>query len=106
MNKIQTLVVDDPFRAAYLLRFGKYKETRFKNGKRCYVIEGEMISEENYRYRTGYAMVNPLSLRESFYLLEELSVSEEPLEDDDMELIEIDPDNTGTMIDDLGLEEM
>lgn len=65
MNKIQTLVVDDPFRADYLLRFGKYKETRLKNGQRCYVIEGETLSEEDCRYRTGYAMVNPLFLRES-----------------------------------------
>ena len=77
MNKTQTLLVDDPFRAAYLLRFGKYKETTFKDGQRCYVIEGEMLSEEDYRYRTGYAMVNPLSLRESFYLLQELSEEEE-----------------------------
>ena len=63
MNKTQTLVINDPFRAAYLLRFGKYKKTQFKDGQRCYVIEGEMLSEEDYRYRTGYAMVNPLSLR-------------------------------------------
>ncbi len=102
MNKTQTLVVDDPFRAAYLLRFGKYKDTRFKDGKRCYVLEGETLSEEDYRYRTGYAMVNPLSLRESFYLLKELS-GEQTVE---IELTEINPDNSDTLIDDLGLEEM
>ncbi len=78
MNKTKTLLVDDPFRAAYLLRFGKYKKTQFKDGQRCYVIEGEMLSEEDYRYRTGYAMVNPLSLRESFYLLKELSEENDP----------------------------
>ena len=81
MNKTQTLLIDDPFRAAYLLRFGKYKETRLKNKQRYYVIEGngQTLAEENYRYRTGYAMVNPLALRESFYLLKEL-VNEEPFE--------------------------
>ena len=86
MNKTQTLVINDPFRAAYLLRFGKYKETKTKDGQRCYVIEGEMLSEEDYRYRTGYAMVNPLSLRESFYLLKELSGEED--NEEPFELIE------------------
>ena len=75
MNKTQILSVDDPFRAAYLLRFGQYKETKLENGRRCFLIEGEagILAEENYRYRTGSALINPLSLKESFDLLKELS---------------------------------
>ena len=79
MNRTRIKIFDDPFRAAYLLMFGRYKETRFEGDQRCVVIEGEgqTLSEENYRYRTGYALVNPLSFKESLRLLEELGKEDE-----------------------------
>ncbi len=58
----------DPFRAAYLLRFGTFKESKMENNEKIYVLEGENLFEEDFRYRTGYALVNPLLLKEAFEL--------------------------------------
>lgn len=88
MQQSRIEIKNDPFRAAYLLRFGRYKETRFNGEIRCVVIEGDgaTLSEENYRYRTGYALVDPLAYKESLHLLEELSAADkdpfEPIEED------------------------
>lgn len=107
MNQIKTILVDDPFRAAYLLRFGKYRGTKIKDGKQCYLIEGEAqtLSEEDYRYRTGYARVNPLSLKESFYLLKELSEDNELPEEEEIDLLANDDDEEIEQIDLLADEE-
>ncbi len=79
MNKTKTIVTDDPFRAAYLMLFGRYKETKVEKGQHCYVIEGDVqtLTEQDYRFRTGYALVNPLVLREAVFYLKELSGEEE-----------------------------
>jgi hypothetical protein len=100
MQKTQTLLVSDPFRAAYLLLFGRYLETRFNEGKRLYVIagEGQTLAQENYRYRTGYALVNPLSLKEALSLLKELS-HQERSKKEAVELVEITRDDLDLLAD-------
>ena len=87
MNKTQTMTINDPFRAAFLLKYGRYKETRIENGQQCYVIEGDTqtLSERDFCFRTGFALVDPLALREAFFLLKELSSADT----DDIELEEM-----------------
>ncbi len=87
MNKTQTMTINDPFRAAFLLKYGRYKETRIENGQQCYVIEGDTqtLSEQDFCFRTGCALVDPLALREAFFLLKELSRADA----DDIELEEM-----------------
>ena len=41
MNNTRTMTINDPFRAAFLLKYGRYKETRIENDQQCYVIEGD-----------------------------------------------------------------
>ena len=87
MNNIRTMTINDPFRAAFLLKYGRYKETRIENGQQCYVIEGDAqtLSERDFCFRTGCALVDPLALREAFFLLKELSSTDA----DDIELEEM-----------------
>ena len=70
-----TLSTGDIFRAAHLLcKCGKFKEIGRKDGQSRFVIEGtKEIVKEDVAFRTGNAFVNPLALRESYYLLKELS---------------------------------
>jgi hypothetical protein len=63
----------DLFRGAYLLcSGGRLGVTRFARGQVTFVIEGEKVAEEDRRYRTGQALVNPVQLRESVNLLRDL----------------------------------
>lgn len=83
MNR-KTVLTDDPFRAAYLLKFGSFQESKFKNNRRVFILEGENLLEEDFKYRTGNAQVNPLVLKESYQLLLELSDVDE---NEDTELL-------------------
>jgi hypothetical protein len=63
----------DLYRGAYLLcSGGSLSETRFARGQVTFVIEGEKVAEEDRRYRTGQALVNPVQLRETVNLLRDL----------------------------------
>lgn len=85
MNPSQKQIVrtSDPFRAAWLLtRCARLKGLkRSGESERIYIVEGESAEEEDMDYRCGRASVNPLVLREAFYLLQELSGSSD---DDDL----------------------
>jgi hypothetical protein len=63
----------DLYRGAYLLcSGGRIGETRYARGQVLFVIEGERVVEEDRRYRTGQALVNPVQLRETVNLLRDL----------------------------------
>ncbi len=63
----------DLYRGAYLLcSGGRLGETRYARGQVLFVIEGEKVAEEDRRYRTGQALVNPVQLRETVNLLRDL----------------------------------
>jgi hypothetical protein len=63
----------DLFRGAYLLcRGARVGCTRLCRGQVLFVIEGEDVAEEDLRYRTGAALVNPVQLRETLNLLRDL----------------------------------
>ncbi len=67
MNTVET---GDIFRGAYLLCCGgRIGATRLIRGQVLFEIEGCRITEEDLRYRTGEALVNPLQLRETLNLL-------------------------------------
>jgi hypothetical protein len=69
-NGIETA---DLYRGAYLLcSGGRIGDTRFARGQVLFVIEGEGVIEEDHRYRTGKALVNPVQLKESVNLLRDL----------------------------------
>jgi hypothetical protein len=88
MNHPTVIETKDPFRAAYLLRYGEFKHSRMEDNSTLYVLAGEKLFEEDYRYRTGYASVNPLLLKESYELLLELS-SKNREDSEPFELIEL-----------------
>jgi hypothetical protein len=92
MNRPTIIETKDPFRAAYLLRYGEFKKSlKIEGASTIYTIAGEKLFEEDYRYRTGYASVNPLLLKASYELLMELSAKEEvelvPLGEDELDLL-------------------
>jgi hypothetical protein len=88
MNQPTIIETKDPFRAAYLLRYGEFKKSRMlEDNSTLYVLAGEKLFEEDYRYRTGYASVNPLLLKESYELLMELSGKD--TDSEPFELIEL-----------------
>jgi hypothetical protein len=90
MNRPTVIETKDPFRAAYLLRYGEFKKSlKTDDAGTLYVIAGEKLFEEDFRYRTGYASVNPLHLKESFELLMELSKKEEDADCEEIELVEL-----------------
>ena len=64
----------DLFRGAFLLCCGgRLDEAQVRrDGQVEFVISGEEIHEEDYRYRTGQASVNPLQLRETLNLLRDI----------------------------------
>jgi hypothetical protein len=63
----------DLFRGAYLLcRGGRVGGSRLARGQVLFRIEGEGLAEEDLRYRTGGALINPLQLRETLNLLRDL----------------------------------
>ena len=65
--------IADLYRGAYLLcSGGRLGATRYARGQVFFVIEGEKVAEEDRRYRTGQALVNPVQLRESVNLLRDL----------------------------------
>ncbi len=69
-NGIETA---DLYRGAYLLCCGgRIGDTRLARGQVLFVIEGEQVVEEDRRYRTGQALVNPVQLKESVNLLRDL----------------------------------
>jgi hypothetical protein len=69
-NAIETA---DLYRGAYLLCCGgRIGETRLSRGQVLFVIEGDEVIEEDRRYRTGKALVNPVQLRETVNLLRDL----------------------------------
>ena len=60
----------DLFRGAYLLcRGARIGATRCERGQVLFVLEGDGVLEEDLRYRTGSALVNPVQLRETLNLL-------------------------------------
>lgn len=60
----------DLFRSAYLLcRGARISATHLVRGQVLFVIEGEGVLEEDLRYRTGSALINPVQLRETLNLL-------------------------------------
>ncbi len=95
MNPTTTIETKDPFRAAYLLRYGKYKETLRRDKGAVYVIEGDKLSEEDFKYRTGFAFINPLLFKEAYKLLLELSRKNQvALEEIDLFAVADDDDNS------------
>ncbi len=64
----------DIYRGAYLLcRGGRVGRMAMGHGGQVvFVIEGEGLTEEDMRYRTGNALVNPLQLRETLNLLRDM----------------------------------
>ena len=73
MNQME---ITDLFKGAYFLtRSCRIKETRLVGGNQVrFIIEGENILEEEKRYQTGQASVNPLQLKECLnYLREKLT---------------------------------
>jgi hypothetical protein len=63
----------DLFRGAYLVcRGARIGATRVERGQVFFRIEGEALLEEDMRYRTGMALVNPVQLREALNLLRDL----------------------------------
>lgn len=69
-NAIETA---DLYRGAYLLcSGGRIGDTRLVRGQVLFVIEGESVAEEDRRYRTGRALVNPVQLKESVNLLRDM----------------------------------
>lgn len=89
MNHPTIIKTKDPFRAAYLLRYGEFKKSQtLEDNSTLYVLAGEKLFEEDFRYRTGYAVINPLLLKESYDLLLELS-SKNREDSEPFELIEL-----------------
>jgi hypothetical protein len=72
MNRI--LETNDLFKGAYLLsRSYRLRETRFVEGHQVrFVLEGENIADEDLRYHTGQALVDPLRLKECVRILREI----------------------------------
>jgi hypothetical protein len=72
MNQI--LETNDLFKGAYLLSQSyKLKETRFVEGHQVrFILEGEDIENEDLRYHTGQALVDPLRLKECVRILREI----------------------------------
>lgn len=70
-RKIET---GDIYRGAYLLCAGGYLEDSrmTRRGEVLFLISGEEIHDEDMRYRTGQALVNPLQLRETLNLLRDI----------------------------------
>ena len=105
-DQTKTLELDDIFRAAYqLCRSGTLKGVRFKEGKTRFVIEGrEDMFKDDIDFRTGKGFVYPLSFKESYKLLEELS-SETRAPAEEIDTIEIPDDPDDGNIDLLSEEE-
>jgi hypothetical protein len=81
---VQSIETSDLFRGAYLLcRGGRVGATRLERGQVIFAIEGEGLLEEDLRYRTGSALVNPLQLREVLNLLRDLVFERLKTETDD-----------------------
>ncbi len=73
MNQIET---NDLFKCAYLLaKSYRLAETKYVDGHQVrFIIEGDNLKDEEQRYRTGNAQVNPLQLKECLdFLREELN---------------------------------
>lgn len=72
MNR--TLETNDLFKGAYLLSQSyRLKETRFVEGHQVrFILEGENIENEDLRYHTGQALVDPLRLKECVKILREI----------------------------------
>ncbi len=69
-NGIETA---DLYRGAYLLCCGgRIGVIRLVRGQVLFAIEGEGVVEQDRRYRTGQALVNPVQLKESVNLLRDL----------------------------------
>ncbi len=70
MNQME---ITDLFKGAYLLtQYGRIKEIRkVGNNQVRFVIEGENLVEEEERYQTGQASVNPLQLKACLDFLRE-----------------------------------
>lgn len=70
MNQME---ITDLFKGAYFLtRSCRIKETRLVKGNQVrFIIEGENLAEEEERYQTGQATVNPLQLKECLNFLRE-----------------------------------
>jgi hypothetical protein len=68
MNQMET---SDIFQGAYFLTCScRIKETKLVGGNQVrFVIEGKNLLEEEERYRTGQASVNPLQLKECLNFL-------------------------------------
>ena len=64
----------DIFRSAFLLcTGGTLSETRLVGPKQIvFVISGEEVEDQDFQYRNGHALVNPLDLRKSLNLLRDL----------------------------------
>ncbi len=64
----------DIFRGAFLLcQGGQLQKTLMScDGQVRFLISGEELLEEDMRFRTGKALVNPLQLRETLNLLRDL----------------------------------
>ncbi len=73
-KKTNSVSTDDVFRAAYLLRYGEFKKAKVVDGEVRYTIEGDWIAKEDYEYRSGGALVNPLVLGEAVRLLKDLTI--------------------------------
>ncbi len=71
MNQLET---NDLFKGAYFLsRSCELKETRLLGNDRVvFVIEGRNLIDEENRYRSGNALVDPLHLRENLNFLRDI----------------------------------
>ena len=68
-----TIKTYDLFRTAYLLCHGGQLETTLLiRNQVLFVIQGESVSREDQRYRTGQALVNPLQYREVINMLRDV----------------------------------
>ncbi len=72
--EIQRVATEDTFRAAYLMKYGEFKEAKVVDDGICYIIKGDCIADEDNRHRTGNVLVNLLIYAEAFVLLNELIV--------------------------------
>lgn len=70
----RTIETGDMYRGAYLLCAGGYLEDARMTGRGevRFLISGEEIQDEDLRYGSGQALVNPVQLRETLNLLRDV----------------------------------
>jgi hypothetical protein len=68
------IVTSDIFKAMYLLnkKHRLYGVKQSRNGKKQFLLKGHKLHLDDFRYRTGHALMNPLVSREIHSYLEKI----------------------------------